>query len=330
MDNLFWLGRYAERSEDLVRQLRAIVLRLGDDTGFYSAMTAADLTRKLLMPAGRVTESAMMEAQKGDVTRLAVELDGLVFAPNRPQGLQALLSNVQRTAWSVRDRLSIDTWRAIANLSEDTPERGRLAPDPAGARGYLDGLVQKSAALSGLTSENMTRSRNWLFLELGRRIERAQGLLWLVRQQWNSPGTDEEQDLQLALEIADSAMTYRSRYLGVFQPAPVLDLLVLDESNPRSVAFQIASLRGLVQELPRANAAQARGLDKEIVGAMLAEIRRADPATLAASAGGMGALAALQDELSQRLAKLSDVVGQTFFRHGVRRRTGAAPRKETP
>lgn len=328
MDNLFWLGRYIERAEDLVRILRAIVLRLGDDIGFHSAQTAAEMTQRLLLPTGRATPAALSEARGGDVTRLAVELDGLVFGTDRANGLQVMLRNVQRTAWTVRDRLSLDTWRAIVALVGDVPERGRMAPDPAGARGYLDHVVQKSAALSGLMSENMTRSRNWLFLEMGRRVERALAMQTLVRQLLDRPKDNEDQELQLALEIADSAMTYRSRYLGVFQAGPVLDLLLLDETNPRSLAFQINRLKILVSDLPRANPQQARGLDKELVSAMHAQLRRADPKSLSAVApdGARPQLIELCDAAMNFLPRLSDVVSQTYFRHGVRRRMGSAPR----
>jgi uncharacterized circularly permuted ATP-grasp superfamily protein/uncharacterized alpha-E superfamily protein len=327
MDNLFWLGRYSERSEDLVRNLRAIVLRLGDDTGVHSAQMAAEMSERLLSPMGRVSAAAVAEAHSGDITRLAVELDGLVFGQDRASGLQATLRNVHRTAWIARDRLSVDTWRAIVAMTGNAPVRGHLAPDPAGARGYLDNLVQRAAALSGLSSENMTRTRNWLFLELGRRIERALSIQWLVRQVLAAPTGDEEQELQLALEIADSGMTYRSRYLGVFQTAPVLDLLLLDESNPRSLAYQVNRLRSLVAELPRANPQQARGMDKELVAAMHAQLRRADPKSLAVlSQGSRPALLELCDAATQFIPRLSDEISQTFFRHGVRRRMGSAPR----
>ena len=87
----------------------------------------------------------------------------------------------------------------------------------------------------------MTRGSNWLFLDLGRRIERAVHSAWLVRQMLSSQEDDIE-NIQYALEIADSAMTYRYRYLNVFQVPPAIDLLLLDPTNPRSAAFQIATI----------------------------------------------------------------------------------------
>lgn len=329
MDNLFWLGRYAERAEDMGRTLRAIVLRLGDDTGLQSAAMAANLTESLLVPLGRATPAALAEARQGDVTRLAVELDSLILSPRRADGLHSLLKDVTRTAWNVRDRLSVDAWRAIEALSDRAPDAAPLAPDPAGAKSFLDDLVQRAAALSGLTSENMTRSRNWLFLELGRRIERAQALIWLIRQLAGDGKQADEKALPLALEIADSAMTYRSRYFGIMQLAPVLDLLLLDESNPRSLAFQASRLSSLVTQLPRANATQVRGLDKEIAIALYARLRQSDPQTLARLDGEVRVeLTLLLDFCTTMLTRLSDVIHQNYFRQSTRRRTGSAPRKE--
>src|SRR5690606_11871198 len=147
-------------------------------------------------------------------------------------GLQRLLARVEQTAWSVRDRLSLDTWRTIHALTavDDPPDLDEPFAAPA-ARIYLDSLVRRAAALSGLSAENMTRGPNWLFMDLGRRVERALHLAWLVRQSVGQSvgdvtpdgmGSDarERENIRILLEIADSAMTYRSRYLNVYQLMP--------------------------------------------------------------------------------------------------------------
>ena len=331
MDNLFWLGRYAERAEELVRVVRAVVLRLGDDAGIDGPSNAADLTQRLLVPLAQATPGAADAATAGDLAPLARELHSLVYDPANAVGLQRMLNNVHRTAWSVRDRLSPDTWRTTLAFcrSEMLPKPGD-EPDPAGILTYLDMLVRRSAALAGLSAENMTRGRNWLFLELGRRIERATNMSWLLQQTLGAPGRDDEHRLPLSLEIADSTMTYRYRYLGVFQAAPVIDLLLLDDSNPRAVAFQIATLKSHTGELPRANSAQARGLDKEIVDAMLGRLKGAEPGRLAAIAksGRRDELLEIISYLQDALGALTDAVTRTFFQHSIRFRIGSAPRRE--
>jgi uncharacterized alpha-E superfamily protein len=126
-------------------------------------------------------------------------------------------------------------------------------------------------------------------------------------------------------------MTYRSRYLGDLQAAPVLDLLLLDETNPRAVAFQLETVKAHIEELPRSNAAQARGLDKEIAGAILARLWNADDAQLLAAtdeAGRRTDLIKLLDYIDQATGDLSTAVARIYFQHTVRRRAGFAPRRE--
>jgi len=331
MDNLFWLGRYAERAEELVRVVRAVVLRLGDDAGIDAPSNATDLTQRLLVPLSQATQAAADAAAAGDMAPLTHELNSLIFDPANPVGLQRMLNNVYRTAWSVRDRLSPDTWRTtLAFCTSENLPMPNEEPDPTGMLTYLDMLVRRSAALAGLSAENMTRGRNWLFLELGRRLERATNMSWLLQQTLGEPGGDDEARLPLSLEIADSTMTYRYRYLGVYQAAPVIDLLLLDDGNPRAVAFQIATLKARAADLPRANSAQARGLDKEIVDAMLGRLRGAEPGRLAAIAktGRRDELLDVINYLQDALGALTDAITRTYFQHSVRFRLGSAPRRE--
>lgn len=240
-----------------------------------------------------------------------------------------MLRSVERTAWTVRDRLSVDTWRAILAFAADEPALdAQSGGDPAGLRGHLDTLVRRSAALAGLSAENMTRGRNWLFLDLGRRIERAIALTWLTRQMLTPADRDGSQSLQLALEIADSAMTYRYRYRGSLQVAPVLDLLLFDATNPRAVAFQVATIAGHVNALPRAIV--ARGQDAaDVVDAMQDVLGTADPEAISriGDDGRRFGLTALLDFLADAIPRVSDAVEDAFFRHSTAHRTGSAPRQ---
>ena len=331
MDNLFWLGRYAERAEDLVRVLRAVVLRLGDDPGLTASASVGELARRLLLPLGQVSANAVDAAAAGDDARLSTELRAAIFDPEPPHGLQRLLAGVLRTAWAVRDRLSLDTWRTIHALTSADPTSDLRAPlDPAGARSYLDALVRRAAALAGLSAENMTRGSNWLFVDLGRRIERATHAGWLVRQTLGFQDEREVASLQLALEIADSSMTYRSRYFNVFQLPPALDLLLLDDTNPRSLAFQVEAAMQHVGKLPRSTPAQQRGVPAAVAGEAWRAVLAADPFALAHSddSGRRPALLALIAAVDDAMTRLSDAVADAYFQHAVRRRADVA-RRET-
>ena len=125
-------------------------------------------------------------------------------------------------------------------------------------------LVRFVATLSGLAQENMTRGTGWLFLDLGRRIERAQYVLGSAMGSFQQSPIDWDAAMRLALELCDSTITYRTRYLGQLQPAPVLDLVMLDDSNPRSFAFQLRSIRSHLERLGQASGAYVHPIPEEL------------------------------------------------------------------
>ena len=319
MDNLFWLGRYAERTESFVRILRAVAARVGDEPA-----GALDVARKLLIPFSQASD-APIEAI-ADEHELAEELQVLIYSPKHSRGLQRLLSRVEQTAWSVRDRLSLDTWRTIHAMTGQMLPPVNIPFEAPGARFYLDTQVRRTAALSGLSAENMTRGPNWLFMELGRRVERAQHLAWLVRQTVGHADARETEHMRIILEIADSAMTYRSRYLNIFQLVPFVDLLLLDENNPRSCAFQLAAIEGHLRELPRITMAQINDVPGTIAHEMRGATANAHPARLAfCEAGTRTGLVELTDTITTSAAELSDAIADAYFQHASRSRTGGGP-----
>jgi len=319
MDNLFWLGRYAERTESFVRILRAVTSRVSDEPA-----GALDVARKLLIPYSHASDSPIDEI--ADEHELADELQLLIYSSRHSRGLQRLLLRVEQTAWSVRDRLSLDTWRTIHALTEQILMPADLPFAAAGARFYLDTLVRRAAALSGLSAENMTRGPNWLFMDLGRRVERAQHLAWLVRQTVAQADARETEHMRILLEIDDSAMTYRSRYLNVFQLVPFVDLLLLDENNPRSCAFQLAAIESHLRELPRITMAQLSDVPGTIAHEMRGAIANAHPARLAfCESGRRPGLIELTDTITSSAAELSDAIADAYFQHASRSRTGGGP-----
>lgn len=319
MDNLFWLGRYAERTEGFVRILRAVTARVSDEPA-----GALEVARKLLIPYSQASD-APIEEIAGE-HELAEELKVLIYSPRHSRGLQRLLNRVEQTAWSVRDRLSLDTWRTIHAMTGQMLPPSDIPFEAAGARFYLDTLVRRTAALSGLSAENMTRGPNWLFMELGRRVERAQHLAWLVRQTVGHADVRETEHMRILLEIDDSAMTYRSRYLNVFQLVPFVDLLLLDENNPRSCAFQLAAIESHLRELPRITQAQISDVPGSIAHEMRGATANANPARLAfCEAGARPGLIELTDTIVTSASELSDAIADAYFQHASRSRTGGGP-----
>ncbi|CAK0767606.1 hypothetical protein CCP2SC5_410028 [Azospirillaceae bacterium] len=176
------------------------------------------------------------------------------FDPDHPNSLRANVQYLYRAAYSVRDRLSLDSWRVISHIDrQSAPPEGRI--DAATLILRLDNLTTSFAAMVGLEQESMTRGPGWLFLDLGRRLERALHLVSLLRglhiaDAARASGDDVSASLEVLLELGESFMAYRERYFAAVERVPVLTLLLADETNPRALAFQLAALRRHLERLP--------------------------------------------------------------------------------
>jgi uncharacterized alpha-E superfamily protein len=176
-------------------------------------------------------------------------------------------------------------------------------------------VARFASAVSGLAAENMVRGGGWLFLDLGRRLERAQAVTTEVGFAIDQHPARIEPGLRLALELCDSAITYRSRYFNVVQAAPVLDLVLADQGNPRGLAFQLVAMHEALDRLdeqdgeaPRERlAAAAAGLLAEVESLVGEVMASADQAV--AASGVAGRLAAISDEM----AALSDRITRRYF-----------------
>ncbi len=252
-DSLYWLGRYAERSEGVVRLLRATHTRLTDGT---MPGATAQLRPLLCLMAweGVIPWDLTRVSELGSGRALRNALHTSVVDPDHPNSLRAQVLRLHRTAYSVRDRLSLDMWRVISMLERQS-QTPRQKLDAAAMLLRLDDLVTILAAIAGMEQESMTRGPGWRFLDIGRRIERALHTISIMRG-LNVQGLDRQEEstqaatLAVLLELGESVMTYRSRYLTTVRRTSVLELLLSDESNPRALAFQLAALEQHVTALP--------------------------------------------------------------------------------
>jgi uncharacterized circularly permuted ATP-grasp superfamily protein/uncharacterized alpha-E superfamily protein len=318
MDNLFWLGRYAERADTLARVLRTVVRRLGggaEDGADPKLMDFfAELLRKL--PAG--------DPARDD--GLIAALHALISLRATPDGLPQLLTRIRQTAWSARDRLSPDTWQTIHLMTEADKLPSSHRPfDSAEALSSLDALVRRGAAFAGYCAENMTRGPNWLFVDLGRRIERTLHLVWLVGRFAAPAALSESERIRIALEISGTSMTYRSRYFDALQRGPLLDLLLLDESNPRSLAFQLDAVEKMLAELARITPKGKGTLALDLAAAVHRLSAHAD--FLDGDAPTAAAAPAYLERIEAGVSGVSDALTDAYFRHAVRRRTGGEARE---
>jgi len=313
-DNLYWLGRYMERAEGLARVCRGTLARLADTN-----LEAAPELLTLLTTLSR-EGSGEGTTEKADLAAHPEQrLARILFDETYPQGLQSTLGSIYRIASLVRDRISVDTWRIINRFDEDFPSTGNLDVQINEILPALDRLIITFAAFGGLAMESMTRGHAWRFLDMGRRVERSLQLIALLRGTLAQSIRRESALLEAVLEIADSALTYRRRYLSTLQVAPVLDLLLCDESNPRAVAFQLSWLTEHVEALPRAGGTTKRSAEERILLRILTAVRLLDvnaEATVDAS-GRRPRLEHLLTDLSTDVYSLSDMISQSYLSHAV-------------
>lgn len=237
VENLFWVGRYCERIDDTARLLRVVLGRYADSAGHNPAFDAAiDACRVLGLLRGKAPMRQRLLAAVADVDAAG--------------SIAGTLSRLSWSAAQVRGRLSQENWRTLAEVQRECAELSPDTLDLGDAVALLDSLLVGTSALSGFAHEDMTRDDGWRFLMIARRLERVQFLGDVVARVLRHRAGTEQATLDWLLELADSTITYRGRYLAAPQLIPVLDLVLCDPANPHSLAFQSSALLQDVAALP--------------------------------------------------------------------------------
>ncbi len=317
-DNLLWLGRYAERVECRVRFVRTLLPALSGEEDYgrsVSLETAARLLTELGFLPMKTNEESLGELH-WQVQRLLTEM---IYDVSQTSSLRWNLKEMRRTAWHLKERLSLDTWRVLQQLES---QFNAFVPSGADHRylagmDLLDGVIVTLSAFSGLLMENTTRGFGWRFLEIGRRIERALQLAELIGGGLSAASTDVEPYLQILLQIADSSITYRSRYPTVMQTDLVLEVLLTDESNPRAVAFQLAKLQYQIIKLHELLEGNRDSGELEFADSALALIRGVRLADISQrdSSGRYAAVDELFGNLKVALYEISDALTSNYLSH---------------
>src|SRR5258706_2393035 len=244
-EHLFWLGRYAERSENGARLLRSVLSRLTDAGGVPAGLHPAFLRA--------CVRQSLLEEPSPDAGASAIVHDLTAGLVDR-QGRRSLGYNVEQTvrvASAVRDRLSTDNWRVLNRLLQLFTRESHVL-DLDDALELIDDALFSLVAVGGLEMAHMTRDDGWRFLSLGRHLERlyfVSSTLGDIAPEQASAGSGL---LEWLLELSDSLLTYRVRHMQQPEWEPVVDLMLVDERNPRSARFQLAKLAKHVRLLPDA------------------------------------------------------------------------------
>jgi uncharacterized circularly permuted ATP-grasp superfamily protein/uncharacterized alpha-E superfamily protein len=311
-DNAFWLGRYVERAENVARILRAMIprVRRAEEGEFACLLRLHGCleSRQSKLPKAKQKRPTSMELEQ--------EITSLLTDAKRPDSLICTLAEISRIGGTIRERLSSDMIYLLGQL-RDSIQMGngtRFLEFPA----MLTDCLELLSAFSGMERENINRGLGWLFMIIGRRLERA---IYLTRQlrEITLPLTDQDWCLlECVLEVADSSMTYRTRYYTTLQPLAVLDVLMADETNPRSLDFQLSHLADLYQKLPR-----HLPVDLKAMRAALALLRSFDlrklkyplPGDVANGSDGLSRLAKFLRELGGLLPSWSNNLSSRYFSH---------------
>jgi uncharacterized circularly permuted ATP-grasp superfamily protein/uncharacterized alpha-E superfamily protein len=333
-ENLFWMGRYAERAEDQVRVLRAVADRWDD----YHARPDSAGGRALAVLLEVLTPQALEEGGEAaaddepTAPRLPALRDLLLDRHAASSVARSVLA-LHRAADTVRDQLSNDAFTPLARIERalrDEAARSRPVPDggldlgaaparaavTAGLRPTLDRVLEGLLALSGVAAEGLTRDVGWHLLDAGRRVERAQHVVDTLLATLVVPRTAEVDGLVLEslLLIHESAITHRRRHQSGASVATVLDLLVHDGTNPRSLAFQLDRLRADLAAVPASwRAPDQRDHLLHDVADLVAELDSVAAGAALATDGRRARLAESLDSMRWRLRAAADEIERVHF-----------------
>ncbi len=308
-ENLFRLGRDLSASNMMARIARGIAVRLSDE----SWMEMPELP--WILKAGISDGSLSGMAQDPENA-----LRYFILRKDNKYGMQCSLTEIRDLAVQLRDRISEDLWLALNGFGVAEMPAGNGA---AALLPYLKSVLSDSTAVAGLAADSMTRGHEWRFLEMGRQIESAIRTLQLIKSLLSRSPADEITELRLlqaVLEIGDGLMTYHRRYGGRLQVIPVLDLLLSDESNPRSVAYQVARLREETEHLPGNNQGEAAfsPLDLELMR-LQADLRLANIESLVQVNGSeRETLTKLVDEKISAIEHVAELISRLYLNHAPR------------
>ncbi len=327
-ENLFWLGRYSERAEAIARLLRTTMMRLA---GEQSISPNSEMPKLLaaLAAIGQIEPDYAVEGFSGTLPGLDEALPRSLYSLDQHRGLSPSVTAMADKATAVRDRISLDAYRIVRRVQDELVESDdpKLRLDARTAINRLSRLITDLLAFSGLGQESITRTLGWRFLQLGRRIERAWQTAELLRATLVSgvarrkgeiaTSVDERPILEAVLEACDSVMTYRTRYLLRIEPSAALDLLITDDTNPRSILFQLERIIEVMDRLPLEADEVGIPVDRRLAMELLHKVRMAQPVLLAKQnpSGTRESLDKLLETLTERLPELSNVIAARYLIH---------------
>ncbi len=310
-ENMFWFGRYTERSEQLVRLARTLLTLIDTDDdapeSLREALSAVAVDSGLAPYGAPTLNQAPHLFERALLGALADPAAGSI-------GFD--LGALERSAQALRERLSNEQWSVVRSMVVDfgvlhgaTPQQ---LPTLSQVLPVLDRLAMQLAAVTGAQGDRMTRDHGWRFMTVGRLVERLIGLSSQLERFVEAGALGLSAGMEFILELFDSAITFRARYQRHEDLLALADMLVLDSANPRALAGVLRRLRTELRKLPGDEASTQALLDHlppEGAGVQLAQLRGADEARL------QQLLGEVSGGLRHSGLALADELGHRFFAH---------------
>ena len=314
-DNMLWLGRYIERTEGMLRVVKSVLNRINSETRL-DLIGEFPLLLRMMANLDIISPDLAQPDVAYNMQIVETQIIGAMFGTEPAGSIRGSLNNVKQVATTVRDRLSNDSWHILGRMENELKRFAPLGHNQISeVQELLDEMLLTLSAFAGLTQESMTRGMGWRFMDMGRRIERARYMIGLLQTLFSSKGIPKSHDLEVMLEVADSTITYHTRYRTTFHMDPIVDLLLLDELNPRAVGFQMAALSDHVGILPRNEPRPFRTKEEKVVLDLTTRLRLTDIGELMEmhSDGSLPKLAALLEGLKAGIQDLAGCITQHYL-----------------
>ncbi|HTX94517.1 MAG TPA: circularly permuted type 2 ATP-grasp protein [Mycobacterium sp.] len=317
LSDLFWIGRYGERAENMARLL--MVTRDRFHVYRHQQHTEESACVPVLMAAlGRITGTdTATDGDQAEMIAVAPStLWSLTVDPDRPGSLVQSVEGLALAARAVRDQMSNDTWMVLAGVERALA----LHSDPPDSLAEADALLASAQAqtlagmltLSGVAGESMVRDVGWTMMDIGKRIERGLWLTGLLQAMLTAVrgAAAEQMIIESMLVACESSVSYRRRTVGKVSVAAVAELMLFDPQNPRSLLYQVERLRANLKDLPGSSGSSR---PERLVDEISTLLRRSHPAELEeVSADGRRAqLADLLGSVHAELRDLAEVITTT-------------------
>ena len=313
-DNLYWLGRYSERLDGIARLLREAFGRLLEwEQDNTDERYLDDLLDALDIPAPPVAESP-----RARFFALRQALLGLMVDTDHAGGLRTILDGMLRTGRAVRNHLGDDSWRLLNRMQQQIQE----LPEGLGARQareLLEEHLMLIAGFCGLNNETLPHHQGWLFLDIGRHLERVLRTLDLFHLAFITAHNPGVPLWEVVLTITDNLTAYRRRYRSALHPTAIIDLLLFDEDNPRAVGYQLRRLHRHIGRLHQTSVSPYRSAEERLILEATATLQLANIEALADlssdSVHANAELSRLLEALQRPLLELSDALTHSHFSH---------------